>query len=87
MLNILPHITRHLTSKIVVIQTYAAICIEKFLSVKEKFPTGESGTRITKVHLSGLLNDIFQGLFLVLDNPELPENDYVMKYIYIVIVI
>lgn len=31
--------------------------------------------------LSDMLNNIFSGLFKVLDNPDLTENDYVMKCI------
>lgn len=79
MLTILPHVTRHLSSGNIVVQTYAAICIERFLTVRDKTPGGESVPRITKEHISGTLNDIFSGLFVVLDNPDLTENDYVMK--------
>ena len=76
MLMILPHITRHLLSENVVVQTYASICIERFLMVKD-----DGVPRISKEHLSASLNDIFSGLFFVLDNTDLPENDYVMKCI------
>ena len=78
MLSILPHITRHLVSENIVIQTYAAICIERFLTVKDK-TVSSSPALIKKEHLSSLLNDITTGLFIVLENPDLTENDYVMK--------
>ena len=78
MLSILPHITRHLVSENIVVQTYAAICIERFLTVKDKNSTG-GPSLIRKEHISSQLNDITTGLFKVLENPDLSENDYVMK--------
>ena len=82
LLSLLPHIIRHLTSKYVVVQTYAAVCIERFLSIKDKNAiTGENMIRITKQDLTPFLQPLLTGLFAVLDNPDLPENDYVMKCI------
>lgn len=81
MLDLIPHIIRHLSSEHVVIQTYAAMCIERFLTVKDRSPSGESVPRLTKEHLAPHLEPLFRGLFLVLDNPDVPENDYVMKCI------
>lgn len=81
-LALLPHIIRHLSSTYVVVQTYAAVCIERFLSIKDKDPTtGENVQRITKLHLMPFLEPLLTGAFVVLDNPDLPENDYVMKCI------
>jgi len=79
MLAVLPNITRHLLSDNVVVQTYASICIERFLTVKDKTATGESVLRVKNEHIVALLNDMFSGLFTVLDNTDLPDNDYVMK--------
>lgn len=42
-------------------------------------PSGDSISRVKNEHIAGLLNDMFSGLFTVLDNLELPDNDYVMK--------
>jgi exportin-2 (importin alpha re-exporter) len=82
MLSLLPHIVRHLTSKYVVIQTYAALCIERFLTVKDRDAgTGQTAPRVTKEHLMAYLQPLFSGLFAVLENQDLPENDYVMKCI------
>jgi exportin-2 (importin alpha re-exporter) len=82
LLELLPHVIRHLTSEYVVVQTYAAYCVERFLSIKDRnATTGVSDSRISKEHLMGQINPLFTGLFAVLDNPELPENDYVMKCI------
>lgn len=81
LLNLLPHIVRLLGSKHVVIQTYAALCIERFLSVKDRNTAGQSVNRITKDHVVPHLQSLMSGLFSVLENPDLPENDYVMKCI------
>lgn len=82
LLSLLPDIIRHLTSSQVVIQTYAAMCIERFLAVKDRdAATGTMATRITKDQLLPYLQPLFTGLFAVLQNPELSENDYVMKCI------
>ena len=80
LLSILPHIIRHLHSEHVVIQTYAAMCIERFLTVKDRDPvSGVSKNRITKEILAPYYQSLFSGLFAVLENKDLPENDYVMK--------
>ena len=82
LVGLLPHIIRHLHSKYVVIQTYAALCIERFLTVKYRDPvSGLMKQGITKDHLSPFFQQLFTGLFTVLDNPELSENDHVMKCI------
>ena len=82
LLSILPHIIRHLHSQHVVIQTYAAMCIERFLTVKDRDPTtGVTTNRITKETLAPFYQTLFSGLFAVLENKDLPENDYVMKCI------
>jgi exportin-2 (importin alpha re-exporter) len=82
LLSILPHIIRHLHSEHVVIQTYAAMCIERFLTVKDRDPvTGVTTHRITKETLAPFYQSLFSGLFAVLENKDLPENDYVMKCI------
>jgi exportin-2 (importin alpha re-exporter) len=77
LLELLPHLTRYLTSEYIVIQTYAALCIEKFLTVKDE----NNQTRLTKEAILPILNALFSALFPVLENEELPENDYVMKCI------
>mmetsp|Transcript_30239 Transcript_30239/g.50587 ORF Transcript_30239/g.50587 Transcript_30239/m.50587 type:complete len:1000 (+) Transcript_30239:127-3126(+) len=82
LLSILSHIIRHLHSEHVVIQTYAAMCIERFLTVKDRdTASGKAAPRITKESLAPHYQTLFAGLFAVLENPDLPENDYVMKCI------
>lgn len=91
LIALLPHILRHLNSKYVVVQTYAAMCIEKFLTVKDKDATAAAGGvvkhRITKDNLAPYFMPLFTGLFRVLENPDLPENDYVMKCIMRILVV
>jgi len=84
LLQLLPNIVRHLKSSSVVVQTYAAMCIEKFLLVKDK----DTGTRVKKEHLSALTQDMFTGLFSVLENADgAEENDYVMKCVLRLLVV
>lgn len=77
LLELLPHLTRYLSSDSIVVQTYAALCIEKFMTVKEEL--GE--LRLGKDAILPILNPLFSSLFPVLENEDLPENDYVMKCI------
>lgn len=84
LLDIIPHLIRFLNSRYVVIQTYAAFCIERFLTIKDRVDQNLKSSpqlRITKDHLIPYVQSLFQGLFAVLENPDLPENDYVMKCI------
>jgi exportin-2 (importin alpha re-exporter) len=77
LLELLPHLTRYLKSEYIVIQTYAALCIEKFLTIKEE----NHQLRLHKEMILPILVPLFSSLFPVLENEELPENDYVMKCI------
>ncbi len=82
LVNILPHIIRYLQAESVVVQTYAAMCIEKFLTIKDKDPkTNQSTVRLDQSDLLQHFQPLFGGLFNVLENPELSENEYVMKCI------
>jgi len=81
MLELVPILINHLSSEHVVVQTYAAMCLERFLTVKDQVSTGGQVVRLNKSSLTPHLNALFTGLFSVLENDELPENDYVMKCI------
>jgi exportin-2 (importin alpha re-exporter) len=98
LLELLPHLIRYLSSEDIVIQTYAALCIEKFLTVKNDPITASSGSgsgnnssgsgngsgggmKLNKEVLLPMINQLFSSLFAVLENDDLPENDYVMKCI------
>lgn len=82
LLHVLPHLVRYLQSKHVVIQTYAAMCIERFLTIKESGSTTKNPLmKISKNDIIPHFQPLFGGLFAVLENPTLSENDYVMKCI------
>ena len=87
LLALLPHVIRYLNSDHAVIQTYAALCIERFLTVKDKNAEGGMTQRITKEHLSPHLVPLFSGLFKVFQNEDLTENDYAMKCIMRVLIV
>ena len=81
LITLLPCVINHLKSEQVVVQTYAAICIERFLSIRDKAADGSVSMRITKEHIAPHSQALMTELFAVLENPELTENDYVMKCI------
>jgi exportin-2 (importin alpha re-exporter) len=90
LLQLLPSIINHLKSKAVVIQTYAAMSIERFLSIKDKVMEGgveKQIPRITKDHITGHSQTMMAELFTVLENPDYSENDYVMKCIMRLLVV
>ena len=84
LLSLVPHIVRHFYSESVVIQTYAALVIEKLLSFKAK---GSTTASITKEDIAPYLQTLLEGLFTVLENANLPDNDYVMKCVMRVLVV
>lgn len=87
MLQQIPLLIAHLKSEHVVVQTYAAMCIERFLCIKDTANDGKITTRIGKEALTPHLNPLFAGLFECLENEEVPENDYVMKCIMRVLIL
>lgn len=78
LMELLPHLIRYLSSESVVVQTYAALTIEKFLTIRDQTLPNKP-LKLSKEHINPVVNSIFSGLFAVLDNADLPENDYVMK--------
>jgi len=82
MKSLLPPLISHLRSEHAVVATYAAIGIEKLLLVKDKRPgSNEKTYRFGKNDVQPFLEDLFKGLFQVLDNADMPDNAYVMKAI------
>lgn len=77
LVSLLPHLIRFLRSSSVVSQTYSAICLEKFLGLKE---TG-AGLRIRIEDLQPHFESLFSSLFSIIENPEFGENEYAMKCI------
>mmetsp|Transcript_22644 Transcript_22644/g.47061 ORF Transcript_22644/g.47061 Transcript_22644/m.47061 type:complete len:1004 (+) Transcript_22644:128-3139(+) len=82
---LLPLLIAHLGSPDVVVHTYAAAAMEKILTCK--VDSGTQGGTISKVpkigraELNPVLNQLFTGLFSIVDNVDLDENEYVMKCI------
>lgn len=85
---ILPLLIRYLTSKCVVIQTYSALSIEKFLALKMKDANNKSVPKLTKEHVNPYLQELFGNLFTVMENePANAENDYIMKCVMRVLLV
>ena len=78
LMQLVPHLVRHLGSESVVVHTYAAVCLEKFLTVKEN-PSAKLPLRLGRTDVAPHLNGVFTALFAVLDSGDLSENEYVMK--------
>ncbi len=88
--SLMPLLISHLSSPSVVVHTYSAAAIEKFLTCKET--TGGTGGPMAtsnaskKVKFDGndlrpFLQSLFPPLFAIVDNQEWNENEYVMKCI------
>ncbi|KAL7580108.1 hypothetical protein ACA910_012869 [Epithemia clementina (nom. ined.)] len=74
-MQLFPLLISHLSSPIVVVHTFAAYAIERILTCKE-----EGGQRkIGSQALQPFLEPLFNGLFAIIDNMNLNENDYAMK--------
>jgi len=61
------------------IHPYAAI--EKILATKVDGPNNTKECKVGGAELKPFLNNLFTGLFSIVDNTELNENEYVMKCI------
>lgn len=78
---LMPLLISHLASPSVVVHTYAAFAIEKFLTVKVDVPGGPAKLKFGAAQLKPFLEPLFTSLFLIVDNVQLNENQYVMKCI------
>ncbi|CAH0489983.1 unnamed protein product [Peronospora farinosa] len=60
-----------------VVHTYAAACLERLLTVKDP-----SGTlRFSKDRLAPYLGKLLEHVFNIVEQPNYPENDYLMKVV------
>lgn len=60
-----------------VVHTYAAACLERLLTVKD-----ESGSlRFSRERLAPYLGKLLEHVFNILEQPNYPENDYLMKVV------
>mmetsp|Transcript_61393 Transcript_61393/g.73848 ORF Transcript_61393/g.73848 Transcript_61393/m.73848 type:complete len:977 (+) Transcript_61393:114-3044(+) len=71
----------HLGSESIVVHTYAAIGIEKILTLTHKNSAGKKVPKIGKIDIQQFFESLFTGLFRLVDNELLAENEYVMKCI------
>ena len=76
---LMPLLIKHLSSSSVVVHTYAAAGIEKVLVTKKQIDIPTKETKFGQKELKQFLEPLFAGLFSIVDNEDLSENEYVMK--------
>lgn len=79
LLALMPLLTPHLSSSSIVVHTYAASAIEKIFTIKQEISPGVRKTIITGGDIQRYLEPLFTGLFTIIDNPNINENEYIMK--------
>jgi len=79
--KLLPLLIFHLSSSFVTVHSFAAHTIEQILRNKGTDASGASFYKVTQVTLKPFLPSLFGGLFHIVDNTVLNENEYVMKCI------
>lgn len=79
LVSLMPMLINHLTSPSVVVHTLAAYAIERNMMAKDDAAAGKKSYKITRADLQPLLQNLFTGLFAIIDNVELNENEHVMK--------
>lgn len=79
--SVLPNICRHIACQDPVVHTYAAICIEKLLTVKEKNAQGAPvGLRYTPEEMkANLLQTVDPILRIIAQGQGIPQNEYLMR--------
>lgn len=88
MMELVPRLINLFLPDYFVVHTYAASCLERMLTVREVGANGELGSgayRFGRDKLAPHMNQILTGLFGILELPNYPENDYLMKAIMRVI--
>lgn len=79
LLLLIPMITQHLESPVVVVHTFAAYTIERILMTTENPQDRTKGFVVRSGDIQAYLDPIFTALFAIVDNQQLDVNDYVMK--------
>lgn len=79
LVSLLPVLIAHLGSPSVVVHTLAAYAIERIMMTSESDAAQQKRYKISRVELQPLLEPLFTGLFSIVDNTELNENEHVMK--------
>uniref|UniRef100_A0A7S1A9R5 Importin N-terminal domain-containing protein n=1 Tax=Noctiluca scintillans TaxID=2966 RepID=A0A7S1A9R5_NOCSC len=77
---ILPAICKHVTAPAPVVHTYAAICVEKLLTVRDKNPQGHWVSRYDPAAMRpNLLPMVEPILQIIAGNRGIPQNEYLMR--------
>ena len=76
---LMPLLISHLSSTSIVVHTYAASAIEKIFSTKTEISAGVRQPKIVGGDIQPFLESLFTGLFSIIDNTNVNENEYVMK--------
>ncbi|UXI18227.1 uncharacterized protein NH340_JMT04170 [Sarcoptes scabiei] len=82
---IFPQLIRHLSSNIVVIHSYSAICIDKILALRD--PSDQHKTLIKLENINPYAIQLLEGLFGIWRFPGSEENEYSAKAILRVFVL
>ena len=77
--ELMPILISHLSSSSVVVHTYAAATIEKIFTTKKQLDVVTKELKFGRENVQPFLQPLFTGLFAIVDNESLPENEYVMK--------
>lgn len=81
MAALMPLLISYLSSPSVVVHTYAAAAIDKFLITKETTENGSKRIKFGGEAIKPFLEPLLTGLFGIVDNTTLNENEYIMKCI------
>ena len=79
-LSVFPHIIRLLTSTHTVVHSYAAVALERMLSLRH-----QGSPRFSSADLGPLVQQLLTNLFAAFTLPESSENEYLMKCVMRVI--
>ena len=80
-IELLPLLMFNLSSPFVVVHSLAANTIEQILRNKQQDGSGAQRDKIAQADIQPYLQNLFEGLFHIVDNAVLNENEYVMKCI------
>lgn len=79
-MELLPYIVRHTTAPSPVVHTYAAICIEKLLTVRDRNAQGQRAFRYDPAALRPtVLQMVDPALKIVAAAAGIPQNEYLMR--------
>jgi exportin-2 (importin alpha re-exporter) len=82
LIALMPMLITHLSSPVVVVHTYTAFTIEKILTTKDG-----NNIKFGTLELRPFLETIFTGLFRIIDNANINENEYAMKCVMRILIV